>query len=113
MSGPRAAHPPTQSPLRVDLPSPVIAGSSPGRGGLGRGWRAALAAVCGSALVGVMPMAALHLYAAGIAAPSMLFWRYGIALLLMGGIAAAMRLDLKREWRDGGWRIALIGASLG
>lgn len=76
-------------------------------------WRAALAATCGSALVGVMPMFALHLYAAGIAAPSMLFWRYGMALCLMGAIAVALRLDLKREWRDGGWRIALVGASLG
>ena len=76
-------------------------------------WRAALAAICGSALVGVMPMFALHLYTAGIAAPSMLFWRYGMALILMGAIAAALRLDLKREWWDGGWRIALVGMSLG
>src|SRR5205823_12828772 len=76
-------------------------------------WRPALAAICGSALVGVMPMFALHLYAAGIAAPSMLFWRYGMALCLMGAVAAALRLDLKREWHEGGWRIALVGASLG
>lgn len=76
-------------------------------------WPAALAAVCGSALVGTMPMFALRLYAAGIHPTSMLFWRYGIALLLMGGVAAALRLDLRREFRDGGWRIALVGASLG
>ena len=76
-------------------------------------WRAALAAICGSALVGTMPMLALRLYAGGIGATSMLFWRYGIALILMGGVAAAMGLDLRREWRTGGWRIALVGASLG
>jgi drug/metabolite transporter (DMT)-like permease len=76
-------------------------------------WPAALAATCGSALVGVMPMLALQLYAAGIGAPSMLFWRYGMALCLMAAVAAALRLDLKRAWRDGGWRIALVGASLG
>src|SRR5437879_4709959 len=76
-------------------------------------WPAALAATGGSALVGVMPMFALQLYAAGIGAPSMLFWRYGMALCLMGAVAAALRLDLKRAWRDGAWRIALVGASLG
>src|SRR3954469_23604323 len=76
-------------------------------------WRAALAAVCGSALVGTMPMFALRLYATGIHASSMLFWRYGIALILMGSLAAIMGLNLRREWRDGGWRIALVGASLG
>ena len=76
-------------------------------------WRAALAAVCGSALVGTMPMFALHIYAAGIGATSMLFWRYGIALVLMGGVAAAMGINIGREWRGGGWRIALVGASLG
>src|SRR5579872_2901324 len=76
-------------------------------------WKAALAAVCGSALVGTMPMFALRLYAGGIGATSMLFWRYGIALILMGGVALAMGLDLRREWRAGAWRIALIGASLG
>jgi drug/metabolite transporter (DMT)-like permease len=76
-------------------------------------WPAALAATGGSALVGVMPMFALQLYAAGIGAPSMLFWRYGMALCLMGAVAAMLRLDLKRAWRDGAWRIALVGASLG
>jgi len=106
MSG-NAGEDPTRSPLRVDLPSPA------GGGGLGRGWRAALAAVCGSALVGTMPMLALRLYAGGIGATSMLFWRYGLALILMGAVAAALRLNLRREWRAGGWRIALVGASLG
>ena len=76
-------------------------------------WRAALAAVCGSALVGTMPMLALRLYAGGIDATSMLFWRYGMALILMGAAALAMGIDLRREWRAGAWRIALVGASLG
>src|SRR5437763_1247848 len=60
-------------------------------------WRAALAATCGSALVGTMPMLALRLYAGGIGATSMLFWRYGLALVLMGAVAAPPPLAGRRR----------------
>jgi drug/metabolite transporter (DMT)-like permease len=79
----------------------------------GRGWPAALAAVSGSAMVGVMPLVARHLYAAGFSAPSMLFWRYSLALIALGAGAMLMRIDLRAAWRGGAWRIFLLGATLG
>src|SRR4051794_6900805 len=78
-----------------------------------RVWPAALAALSGSAMVGVMPLMARVLYADGLSAPSMLFWRYAIALLALGVAARAMRIGLTSAWRDGGWRILLLGGSLG
>ena len=78
-----------------------------------RSWPAAVAAVTGSGLVGVMPLAALELYAAGLSAPSMLFWRYVIALVALSAAATAIGLDLRRAWREGAWRVALVGATLG
>ncbi len=76
-------------------------------------WPAALAAIAGSAMVGVMPLIARQLYADGIDAPSMLFWRYTLALLALAIAAKAVRLDLRQAWRNGAWRIVLIGATLG
>src|SRR5712691_7579565 len=76
-------------------------------------WPAALAAIAGSAMVGVMPLIARQLYADGIGAPSMLFWRYWLALLALAIAAKAVRLDLRQAWRNGAWRIVLIGATLG
>src|SRR5712692_8382925 len=76
-------------------------------------WPAALAAIAGSAMVGVMPLIARQLYADGIDAPSMLFWRYWLALLALGIAAKVVRLDLRQAWRNGAWRIVLIGATLG
>jgi drug/metabolite transporter (DMT)-like permease len=78
-----------------------------------RSWPAALAAVSGSGLVGVMPLVALQLYAAGLSAPSMLFWRYLLALLALGAAATAIGLDLRGALRQGAWRVALVGATLG
>src|SRR5262245_12564450 len=78
-----------------------------------RSWPAALAAVSGSGLVGVMPLAALELYAAGLSAPSMLFWRFLLALLALGATALAIGHDLGRAWREGAWRVVLVGATLG
>ncbi len=76
-------------------------------------WRAALAAVTGSVMVGFMPILARHLYADGIDPPSMLFWRYAIALPALMLAAAATRLDVVAAWRAGAWRIVLVGATLG
>ena len=76
-------------------------------------WPAALAAVSGSAMVGVMPLVAVQLYADGLSAPSMLFWRYSLALVALALAAGAVGLDLRRAWRGGGWQIALVGATLG
>src|SRR5947208_7125487 len=78
-----------------------------------RVWPAALAAVAGSAMVGVMPLVARHLYAGGLDAPSMLFWRYWLALLALAVAAKALRLDLRQAWHNGAWQIVLIGATLG
>jgi drug/metabolite transporter (DMT)-like permease len=76
-------------------------------------WPAALAAIAGSIMVGFMPILARHLYAAGIDAPSMLLWRYAIALPALMVAAAATRLDMIAAWRGGAWKIALVGATLG
>jgi drug/metabolite transporter (DMT)-like permease len=76
-------------------------------------WPAALAAIAGSVMVGFMPILALHLYGAGIDAPSMLLWRYAIALPALLIAAMATRLDWIAAWRGGAWRIALVGATLG
>ena len=81
--------------------------------GASRLWPAALAAIAGSAMVGTMPLVARQLYAAGLSAPSLLFWRYGLALVALAMAAGAVRLDLGRAWRAGAWRIALVGATLG
>lgn len=78
-----------------------------------RSWPAALAAVGGSTMVGVMPLIALELYADGLTAPSMLFWRYAFALLALGAAAKLTGLLLSQAWREGAWRIGLVGATLG
>lgn len=76
-------------------------------------WPAALAAISGSILVGFMPIIARHLYADGLSAPSMLFWRYAIALPVLLIAAAATKLDLIRAWHSGAWKIVVVGATLG
>ena len=81
--------------------------------GAARVWPAALAAISGSAMVGLMPLVARQLYADGLSAPSMLFWRYSLALVALALAASAVRLDLRQAWRGGAWQIALVGATLG
>ena len=74
---------------------------------------AAAAAIFGSALVGLMPLSARLLYADGLGAPSMLFWRFVLALLALGVVARTRGLRLLPAWRAGAWRISLLGATLG
>src|SRR5271169_5335736 len=76
-------------------------------------WRAASAAVTGSVLVGFMPIVTLQLFKAGISAPSMLVWRYGLALVPLAAASAAAGHDFRAALRGGAWRIALVGATLG
>jgi drug/metabolite transporter (DMT)-like permease len=76
-------------------------------------WPAAFAAIAGSVMVGFMPILARHLYAAGVDPPSMLLWRYAIALPALLLAAIATRVDLIGAWRGGAWKIALVGATLG
>jgi len=87
--------------------------AGPAAPGTIRLWPAVLAATGGSVMVGFMPIIARHLYDQGIGAPSMLLWRYAIALPALLLAAAATRLDLAAAYRDGAWRIALVGATLG
>ncbi len=63
-------------------------------------------------MVGFMPLIALQLYKAGISAPSMLMWRYGLALVPLTAAAAA-RHGFRAALRGGAWRITLVGATLG
>lgn len=78
-----------------------------------RMWPAALAALSGSTMVGFMPLLARRLYADGLGAPSMLFWRYNLAILALAAAGLCMQIDLRRVLRGGGWRIVLLGATLG
>ena len=87
--------------------------SAPVKRLLPRTWWAALAAIGGSGLVGIMPLAARTLYADGLSPTSMLFWRYLIAILALGTAASVLGLSLPQAWRSGAWRIVLLGATLG
>lgn len=78
-----------------------------------RAWPAALAAVAGSVMVGFMPIMTVQLYQAGISAPSMLIWRYGLALVPLTLTAIAVGHDFRAALRAGAWRISLVGATLG
>ena len=78
-----------------------------------RPWPATLAAVAGSVTVGFMPIMARMLYADGLDASSMLFWRYAIALPALLTAAVVTRVDLVWAWRTGAWKIAIVGATLG
>ena len=60
-----------------------------------------------------MPLMARLLYADGLDAPSMLFWRFAIALLVLAFVARLRHLDLRRAWRNGAWLVAVLGATLG
>ena len=76
-------------------------------------WAPTLAAVSGSVMVGFMPLMARHLYAEGMSAPSMLVWRYIMALVPLGLAIAVLRLDFRAAWRQGAWVVVIIGATLG
>src|SRR5439155_26804705 len=76
-------------------------------------WPAVLAAVSGSVMVGFMPWIARHLYAEGLSAPSMLFWRYVLALMALIIAARAIGLDLRAAGRPGAWWGVLVGRALG
>lgn len=79
----------------------------------GRAWTAVLAAMTGSVMVGFLPITARRLYAEGVSAPSLLFWRYAIGLFVIALAAGLLRVDLVREGRRGAFRLTLIGATLG
>jgi drug/metabolite transporter (DMT)-like permease len=55
----------------------------------------------------------LRLYDEGITAPSLLFWRYGIALAAILIAARLARHGFYRAGVRGGFRITLIGGTLG
>jgi drug/metabolite transporter (DMT)-like permease len=76
-------------------------------------WPAVLAAVSGSVMVGFMPWIARHLYVDGLSAPSMLFWRYVLALAALVIVARAIGLDLRAAGRRGAWKVVLVGMTLG
>ena len=78
-----------------------------------RSWPAVAAAVAGSVIVGFVPLAARRLFADGITPFSLLFWRYLLALAAISGAVSLLRLDWRGALRRGGWRLTLIGATLG
>jgi drug/metabolite transporter (DMT)-like permease len=75
--------------------------------------RAVLAAATGSTLVGGVPMLAIGLYRDGMDPQSLLFWRYGIALMLLWPLALATSPNFPDEWRRAGRGLFLNGLTLG
>jgi drug/metabolite transporter (DMT)-like permease len=69
--------------------------------------------VAGSVMVGVMPLLVVRLYKDGISAPSMLVWRFGLALLPLAVASALAQHDVRAALSNGAWRITLVGATLG
>jgi hypothetical protein len=64
-------------------------------------------------MFGFVPLAARGLYADGLSTWSLLCWRYLLALaIIFAGIRLA-RLRVGGALRHGGWRIAIVGATLG
>jgi drug/metabolite transporter (DMT)-like permease len=76
-------------------------------------WRAVFAALAGSVMVGFLPILTRRLYDDGMSPFSLLFWRYGIALVVLMLVARLARVDFRPAWRRGGLRIILVGATLG
>src|SRR5215469_14361719 len=64
-------------------------------------------------MFGFVPLAARGLYADGLSTWSLLCWRYLLALVIIFAGIRLARLRLGAALRQGAWRIALIGASLG
>jgi drug/metabolite transporter (DMT)-like permease len=76
-------------------------------------WRAGLAAAGTSVMFGFVPLAARGLYADGLSTWSLLCWRYLLALVIISAGIRLARLRLGVAVRQGAWRIALVGVSLG
>ena len=76
-------------------------------------WRAGLAAAGTSVMFGFVPLAARGLYADGLSTWSLLCWRYLLALVIIFAGIRLTRLRLGAALRQGAWRIALVGVSLG
>jgi drug/metabolite transporter (DMT)-like permease len=76
-------------------------------------WRAGLAAAGTNVMFGFVPLAARGLYADGLSTWSLLCWRYLLALVIIFAGVRLTGLRLGAAARQGAWRIALVGASLG
>ena len=74
---------------------------------------AVLAAAAGSICVGTVPMLAIELYRGGMDAPSLLFWRYWIALIFLVPPAIYASPGLLTEWRSAGRGLFLNAITLG
>jgi len=64
-------------------------------------------------MVGFMPLLVLRLYKDGISVPSMLVWRYGLALVPLAAASALAGHNIRAALRAGAWQITLVGATLG
>jgi drug/metabolite transporter (DMT)-like permease len=76
-------------------------------------WRPGLAAAGTSVMFGFVPLAARGLYADGLSTWSLLCWRYLLALVIIFAGIRLARLHVGAALRQGAWRIALVGVSLG
>ena len=72
-----------------------------------------LAAAAGSICVGTVPMFAVELYRGGVNPPSLLFWRYWMALLILAPLALYASPGLLAEWRSAGRGLFLNAITLG
>jgi drug/metabolite transporter (DMT)-like permease len=64
-------------------------------------------------MFGFVPLAARGLYADGLSTWSLLCWRYLLALVIIFAGIRLAGLRLGAALKQGAWRIALVGASLG
>jgi drug/metabolite transporter (DMT)-like permease len=64
-------------------------------------------------MFGFVPLAARGLYADGLSTWSLLCWRYLLALIIIFAGIRLAKLRLGAALRQGAWRIAVVGVSLG
>jgi drug/metabolite transporter (DMT)-like permease len=94
----------------VTIAAPGKTEAAPAGGGP---WPAALAAAGTSVMFGFVPLAARALYADGLSTWALLCWRYLLALVVIFAGIRLARLRLGSALRQGAWRIAVVGLSLG
>lgn len=76
--------------------------------------RLAYALTAGSAFAfGGVPLLAVELSRNGIGTPSLMFWRYCIALSLLLPLALVLRQPLAAGWRNGGRALFAVAVTLG
>jgi drug/metabolite transporter (DMT)-like permease len=112
MPGPAAGAPHDEGPAEPPS-SQAMPGAPPVAQAAGERLRGFAAAAIGSVGLGFVPLMATQLFRQGFDVPSLLFWRYLVAVTALVGAIALRRIDLRVPWRAGGWKLLLIGGMMG